>query len=300
MIAAIQPFVSGGISKSVNMPMDSTIDDVNRAFRMAHDLGVKVIALYRDGSKLSQPLVAWTGEASLETVGTFPDPKTPVVVRYLTERRHLPTQRRGYAQKVEVGGHKLFLHTGEYEDGTLGEIFIDMHKEGTTLRAMFNMFAIAISVGLQHGVPLEKFVDLFIHQIFEPNGMVKGDPHIQMSESIVDYLFRHLGVHYLGRTDLAHIQDPTTSSVDPVWDREETEETARRTLGVISSLTAGRSLTDEHSGETGEKLNLAHPSETRVHTGYTGDLCPSCSRPTMVRNGSCLKCAACGATTGCS
>src|SRR6266851_418112 len=212
MMAAAQPFISGAISKTVNMPHESTIEDVKNAYFLSWQLMLKANALYRDGSKLSQPLntVSDTLEPALAEAETPPPSDAvqaaeKIVSRFMGQRRRLPDRRAGYTQKARIGNHKVYIRTGEYEDGALGEIFLDMHKEGAAFRSMTNCFAIAISLGLQHGVPLEEFVDAFLFTRFEPNGMVQGNPHIKMATSIIDYIFRELGITYLGRHDLAHV-----------------------------------------------------------------------------------------------
>ena len=223
MMAAAQPFISGAISKTINMPYEATIDDVKHAYQMSWQLMTKANALYRDGSKLSQPLnsVADSPEAELLANIVAEEPKAePVkheavrtaeriterlVHRYIARRRRLPDRRAGYTQKARVGSHKVYIRTGEYDDGTLGEIFIDMHKEGAAFRSMTNCFAIAVSLGLQHGVPLDEYVDAFLFTRFEPNGIVQGNPYIKMSTSIIDYIFRELAITYLDRHDLAHV-----------------------------------------------------------------------------------------------
>jgi ribonucleoside-diphosphate reductase alpha chain len=212
MMAAAQPFISGAISKTINMPADATLEEVKSAYLFAWKSMVKAVALYRDGSKLSQPLSASSdGGKSLETsteVLTIAEKITErVLVRYLAKRRPLPARRNGYTQKAVIGGHKLYLRTGEYEDGTVGEIFLDMHKEGAAFRSLMNCFAIAISLGLQHGVPLEEFVEAFVFTRFEPNGPVKLNDRIKMSTSIIDYIFRELAVTYLDRYDLAQVKE---------------------------------------------------------------------------------------------
>src|SRR5829696_1953580 len=169
---------------------------------------VKAVALYRDGSKLSQPLSASTDsgkaiETTNDVMAVAEKITERVIVRYLAKRRPLPGRRNGYTQKAIVGGHKLYLRTGEYEDGTVGEIFLDMHKEGAAFRSLMNCFAIAISLGLQHGVPLEEFVDAFVFTRFEPAGPVTGNDQVKSATSILDYIFRELGISYLGREDLA-------------------------------------------------------------------------------------------------
>ncbi len=211
MMAAAQPYISGAISKTINMPNAATVAGCSDAYDLSWRLGLKAIALYRDGSKLSQPLSALTlgDEAVDEEPAAEPKFVTERIVRVIerqaVKRRRLPQRRRGYAQKAIVGGHKVYLHTGEYDDGDLGEIFIDMHREGAAFRSLMNSFAIAISIGLQYGVPLEEFVEAFTFTRFEPSGVVEGNDAIKMSTSILDYLFRELAISYLGRSDLAHV-----------------------------------------------------------------------------------------------
>jgi ribonucleoside-diphosphate reductase alpha chain len=220
MMSVAQPFISGAISKTINMPHDATIEDVKKAYWLSWQLMTKANALYRDGSKLSQPLnsVADSSEAAILAAvqADNDEAKSPalaaaeritekVIHRYIARRRRLPDRRAGYTQKARIGTHKMYIRTGEYDDGTLGEIFIDMHKEGAAFRSMTNCFAIAVSLGLQHGVPLEEYVDAFLFTRFEPNGVVQGNPYIKMSTSIIDYIFRELAITYLGRSDLAHV-----------------------------------------------------------------------------------------------
>ncbi|TNE33645.1 MAG: vitamin B12-dependent ribonucleotide reductase [Alphaproteobacteria bacterium] len=215
MMAASQPFISGAISKTINMANDATVEDCKDAYLLSWKLGLKANALYRDGSKLSQPLSALTfDEEDLdeveEEVKSSPAAASNVVAerivqRIVSERKKLPTRRKGYTQKAVVGGHKVYLRTGEYDDGGLGEVFIDMHKEGAAFRSLMNNFAIAISIGLQYGVPLEEFVEAYTFTRFEPSGIVEGNDAIKMSTSILDYLFRELAISYLGRNDLAHV-----------------------------------------------------------------------------------------------
>ncbi|MBT3223446.1 MAG: vitamin B12-dependent ribonucleotide reductase, partial [Proteobacteria bacterium] len=221
MMAACQPFISGAISKTINMPNEANVTEVKEAYLLSWRLGLKANALYRDSSKLSQPMsssLAANIFAVVDDEELQPPPKAPVndtpaeiaervVVRYLAKRRRLPDRRRGYTQKAVVAGHKVFLRTGEYVDSALGEIFVDMHKEGAAFRSLMNSFAIAISIGLQHGVPLEKFVNQFVFSRFEPNGMVQGNDRIKMCTSVIDYIFRELAISYLGRDDLAHVSE---------------------------------------------------------------------------------------------
>jgi ribonucleoside-diphosphate reductase alpha chain len=219
MMAASQPFISGAISKTINMPNDASVEECNAAYMLSWKLALKANALYRDGSKLSQPLSTQlveddeaeedlaeqlAGKTQVQRVETIVEKIVEVMVK--RDREVMPQRRKGYTQKAIVGGHKVYLHTGEYEDGRLGEIFIDMHKEGTALRAMMNNFAIAVSTGLQYGVPLEKFVEAFTFTRFEPAGLVQGNQSIKNATSILDYVFRELAVSYLGRHDLAHVE----------------------------------------------------------------------------------------------
>ncbi|MEQ1567630.1 MAG: vitamin B12-dependent ribonucleotide reductase [Myxococcota bacterium] len=327
MMAACQPFVSGAISKTINMPNEATIDDVKDAYLLSWRLGLKANALYRDGSKLSQPLssvVATDLFAAVDDEDEVAPAPVPVqqqivaaaervVVRYLAKRRRLPDRRRGYTQKAVVGGHKVFLRTGEYTDGTLGEIFVDMHKEGAAFRSLMNSFAIAISIGLQHGVPLEKFVDQFLFSRFEPNGIVMGNDRIKMSTSIIDYIFRELAINYLGRGELAHVSEEDlrhdamhTHPPEPEFTEEEELSLSQAGLGnwhPVIDVDDGPPL-DDHARVVVRRAPL---KDVRIQAvidakarGYEGDSCGECGAMTMVRNGSCLKCVSCGATSGCS
>ena len=223
MLAAAQPFISGAISKTVNMPNAATVAECGEAYMLSWKLGLKANALYRDGSKLSQPLSAQLlsddGEDA-DAIATAPQGRRASIVaeriveriiervRLTAEREKLPNRRKGYTQKAVVGGHKVYLRTGEFEDGRLGEIFIDMHKEGAAFRSLMNNFAIAISLGLQYGVPLDEYVEAFTFTRFEPAGYVQGNEAIKNATSILDYIFRELAVSYLDRNDLAHV-DPS-------------------------------------------------------------------------------------------
>ena len=211
-----------------------------------------------------------------------------------SERKTLPNRRRGFTQKARIGGHKIYLHTGEYKDGSLGEIFLDMNKEGATLGGIMNCFAIAVSLGLQHGVPLGKYVDAFTFTKFEPAGMVQGSEHIKMSTSPLDYIFRELAVRYDGRKDLAHVApvqiiDKKAGSYIPEID------------GLPQPLGDGDVVSIEPQKEYVPPAEawavLADEAKTK---GYEGEACTSCSQFTLVRNGSCLKCITCGETSGCS
>ncbi len=261
MMAAAQSFISGAISKTVNMPNDATIADCQEAYELSWKLGVKANALYRDGSKLSQPLasalveddeeaeeILATGSATEKAAVLAEKVIEKVVVKEIvrSHREKMPERRKGYTQKATIGGHKVYLRTGEYRDGSLGEIFIDMHKEGAGFRAMMNNFAIAVSVGLQYGVPLEEFVDAFTFTKFEPAGMVQGNDSIKNATSILDYIFRELAVSYLDRTDLAHVQpqghtfdDLGRGAEEGVSNIKEMSETAAsRSLEVLKQISS--------------------------------------------------------------
>ena len=221
MMAAAQPFISGAISKTINMPNEATVEDCKAAYMLSWKLALKANALYRDGSKLSQPLNASLIEdeededdaveeliaapAAVQAATVTEKIVERIIEKVTREREKLPNRRKGYTQKAIVGGHKVYLRTGEFDDGRLGEIFIDMHKEGAAFRAMMNNFAIAISLGLQYGVPLEEYVEAFTFTKFEPAGMVQGNDAIKNATSIMDYVFRELAISYLGRHDLAHV-----------------------------------------------------------------------------------------------
>ena len=232
MMAAAQPFISGAISKTINMPNDATVEDCKSAYMLSWKLALKANALYRDGSKLSQPLnsaliadedddaddaVEALIQAPMAARATQISEKIVerIVEKVVREREKMPSRRTGYIQKAVVGGHKVYVHTGEYADGRLGEIFIDMHKEGAAFRAMMNNFAIAVSLGLQYGVPLEEYVEAFTFTRFEPSGFVQGNQSIKNATSILDYVFRELAISYLGRHDLAHI-DPSEIGHDVI------------------------------------------------------------------------------------
>ncbi|HQU67734.1 MAG TPA: vitamin B12-dependent ribonucleotide reductase [Albidovulum sp.] len=258
MMAAAQSFISGAISKTINMPNNATIEETLAAYELSWSLGIKANALYRDGSKLSQPLAAALVEDDEEAEEILASgsnqEKAMVLAEKIVEkvivkeiirshREKLPERRKGYTQKAIVGGHKVYLRTGEYKDGALGEIFIDMHKEGAGFRAMMNNFAIAVSVGLQYGVPLEEFVDAFTFTKFEPAGMVQGNDSIKSATSILDYIFRELAVSYLDRTDLAHVV-PKGASFDDLGSADErqtnvtepSERSASKSLEVLKQV----------------------------------------------------------------
>lgn len=311
MMAHVQPFISGAISKTVNMPYESSIEEVMEVNQQSFELGLKAIALYRDGAKLSQPLMAQNFKqlSLIKLASTNEQVKEvskeltkQIIYKEVSRKKNLPNRRSGYTQKAVVGGHKIFLRTGEYGDGSLGEIFVDMHKEGAAFRSLMNCFSIAISMGLQYGVPLEEYVEAFTFTRFEPNGVVMGHENIKMSTSVIDYIFRDLGMKYLERYDLVHVKpedlDTTSMSGEEVvqepllkiMNQEEHQD------GRVSS--GGQQV---FSMESNSKLETElRKRQSAKLKGYEGDSCPSCGAMTLVRNGSCLKCDSCGETTGCS
>ena len=280
MMAAVQPFVSGAISKTINMSAEATHEEVDKAYRLSYELGVKAMAIYRDTSKLSQPLGSVVDDEQTEIrQDVVKKVAEEIVYKYMNQRRALPYRRTGYTQKAHIGGNKLYLRTGEYPDGKLGEIFIDMHKEGAAFRAMTNCFAIAISIGLQYGVPLDEFVDAFVFTRFEPNGVVQGSSRIKMATSIIDYIFRELAITYLDRHDLAHVQPDDLRNDTLVSETVQEDKLKEKTTESVTTSI--------------EKVQVARLK------GYEGDPCIECGQLTLVRNGACLKCETCGSTTGC-
>ena len=224
MMAAAQPFISGAISKTINMPNKATIEECKNSYIQSWKLGLKANALYRDGSKLSQPLSSSiideedivneensTKEKTIYAAHKIAEDYVREIVR--TKRNKMPHRRKGYTQKAIVAGHKVYLRTGEYDDGSIGEIFLDMHKEGAAFRSLMNNFAIAISIGLQYGVPLEEFVEAYVNTKFEPSGIVQGNDSIKMASSILDYVFRELAISYLNKKDLAHFNPDQKMSI---------------------------------------------------------------------------------------
>jgi ribonucleoside-diphosphate reductase alpha chain len=331
MMAAAQPFVSGAISKTINMPHSATVEDVKNSYMLSWQLMLKANALYRDGSKLSQPLntVADAPDLESEIVAAVDETQAPavqaaekIVYRYIAKRRRLPDRRAGYTQKARIGNHKVYLRTGEYKDGSLGEIFLDMHKEGAAFRSMTNCFAIAVSLGLQHGVPLEEYVDAFLFTRFEPNGLVQGNPHIKMTTSIIDYIFRELAITYLDREDLAHVnpEDIRGDAIHRVPKDPDGEPLLAEDLEPVvhpfapprsdhlTPMTPPKSGNGSSSGyKNGDATRTAalpQSIEERIRIarlkGYEGDPCSECGQLTLVRSGACAKCDTCGATSGCS
>jgi ribonucleoside-diphosphate reductase alpha chain len=336
MMAAAQSFISGAISKTINMPNDATIEDCSDAYMLSWQLGIKANALYRDGSKLSQPLNSALleddiseEENSVNNEQDITNRTTEVVEKIVerfvrAERDKLPHRRKGYTQKATVGGHKVYLRTGEYENGKLGEIFVDMHKEGAAFRSLMNNFAIAVSIGLQYGVPLEEFVEAFTFTRFEPQGMVTGNDTIKMSTSILDYIFRELAISYLDRNDLGHVgpEDLDSSTTGSGENKEFVSEKVasrgfvRRELKVVSGGTSNVTMmpqttslkeekTQEVVNDTTISINetprpsLSQEIEAKIK-GYEGEACGECGNFTLVRNGTCMKCNTCGSTSGCS
>ncbi|MBF0300661.1 MAG: vitamin B12-dependent ribonucleotide reductase, partial [Oligoflexia bacterium] len=349
MMAQVQPYLSGAISKTINMPHESSVRDIADAYFLSWRLMTKANAIYRDGSKLSQPLntqifeelsLNFDSMSATEKVKNISQKVVEriiekIVYKEISKRKILPNRRRGYTQKAIVGAHKIYLRTGEYDDGSLGEIFLDMHKEGAAYRSLMNCFSIAISLGLQYGVPLEEFVDAFVFTKFEPNGVVTGHENIKMATSVIDYIFRDLACRYLGRYDLVHVSPSElhASSVSGENIDEEAPLLAMMegkfsdnkivtSVGVGGSGGGGARVGAGAGMEVGldvqqdkgiplqatsytkeadhQMMNYHQKLKVARMKGYEGDACPECSSLTLVRNGSCLKCETCGATTGCS
>ncbi len=342
MMAACQPFLSGAISKTINLPHEANIEEISDCYMLSWKLGLKANALYRDGSKLSQPLsnksdkkkkadeaeeMTNESEAVAETQSNIVDLSKLTVEELLeevqkrmhastdtkfkralsgiVEKKSLPAKRRGYTQKAKIGGQVIFLRTGEYTDGTLGEIFIDLAKEGSTLRSFMNCFAIAISVGLQYGVPLEEFVEKFVFTKFEPAGMV-DHPNIKTTTSLVDFVFRALAFEYLGRTDLVHVLDK------PTVGNQGEEEGEATFLGKpeLSSMRVTAPSANTTPAAQPQKLQRA-AAPARPETGMDAvnaaaknmqsdaPACNTCGHIT-IRSGTCYKCLNCGNSMGCS
>ena len=289
MMAAAQPFISGAISKTINMPNDATVEDCKAAYILSWKLALKANALYRDGSKLSQPLQsqliadededddvieAFIEKPAAARASALAEKVVERVVERMVimrERERMPDRRKGYTQKAVVGGHKVYLRTGEYDDGRLGEIFIDMHKEGAALRSLLNNFAIAVSLGLQYGVPLEEYVDAFTFTRFEPSGTVQGNDSIKFATSILDYVFRELAVSYLERFDLAHV-DPTEGGFDALGKGVEEGKPGSgpaSTRYVSKGLT--RSRTDKLSVLAGGATTSSAPPSSLAGEGRGGE-----------------------------
>jgi ribonucleoside-diphosphate reductase alpha chain len=326
MMAAAQPFLSGAISKTVNLPNEASLDEIANIYMEGWKLGLKAVALYRDGCKSSQPLSTSDKKdkkkddavsAKQETEIT-PEPLAALVTSPsmiapfaddgarppATVRHRLPKKRRGFTQEARVGGHKVFLRTGEYDDGSLGEIFIDMHKEGAAFRSLMNCFAISVSMGLQHGVPLESYVEQFTFTRFEPAGPVEGHPNVKFSTSMIDYVFRVLGVEYQRRYDLAHVppreeRDELANPTD-VNASQRAEEAAR-----ALPPPAAAQLAAENTRQVGLFEQVGHGHAASSLDEQLGEMmgdapmCDNCGHIT-VRNGACYKCLNCGSSMGCS
>jgi len=333
MMASCQPFLSGAISKTINLPNEATREDIADSYRLSWELGLKACALYRDGSKLSQPLSNKSDkkkktddnveqketllEAEASAIGNMIDMSMLTIddlleeinkrvqnsadtslkrqLAMIVERRALPAKRRGFTQKAKINGQALFLRTGEYNDGTLGEIFIDMAKEGATVRSMLNCFAIAISIGLQYGVPLEEYVEKFIFTRFEPSGMVEH-PNIKTTTSIIDFMFRSLAYEYLGRNDLVHILDkPEVENLgNAAWDNEPNNP---RELSEVRVVTAQPVKAHRAASTAGPRMDAMN-AQNKIMQG-DAPACNVCGHIT-VRSGTCYKCLNCGNSLGCS
>ena len=297
MMSSVQPFISGAISKTVNMPGTATTVEIGEVFQAAWLQMVKAITIYRDGSKLSQPLnissfqdldeviMLGTEENLDETKGPR-EVQERIVERvyHRSERRYLPKRRKGYIREAYVGGHKVFLRTGEYDDGSLGEVFIDMYKEGASFKGLLNCFAVLASKALQYGMPLEELVDSFTFTRFEPAGAVQGHNVIKNSTSILDYVFRSIGYDYLGRKDFVHVK-----AVDEVL--ESNGENGH--VHVVEPSLAMH-VQPEH---TATRTSQVYQAKVQ---GYTGEQCENCGSMRVKQNGTCKVCDDCGMTTGCS
>ncbi|MGZ8903903.1 MAG: TSCPD domain-containing protein, partial [Methylobacter sp.] len=352
MMGATQPFISGAISKTINLPNEATINEIAGSYLLSWELGLKACALYRDGSKLSQPLstksdkkkksdpdsyrdgsqksevvmpetsngqgatgnesnIVDLGKLTVEElleevqkrVQSSPDTKLKRKLASIVERRSLPAKRRGFTQKAKINGQAIFLRTGEYGDGTLGEIFIDMAKEGATMRSMMNCFAISISIGLQYGVPLEEFVDKFAFTKFDPSGFVEH-PNIKSTTSIVDFIFRVLGYEYLGRTDLVHVLDKPevlntgTDDWDDVpsgLDYEKAPELS--SVRITRSSQPAKNQSGAQQLKTDSGIDAVNAAAKNMQSDAPA--CNVCGH-IMMRSGTCYKCLNCGNQGGCS
>ena len=329
MMAACQPFITGAISKTVNMPSDATVEEIHNVHISAWNMMLKAIAIYRDGSKLSQPLnssmldglneIVLLGDENTldETMG--PKEMYEMMDRRLT-RKKLPKRRRGITREAKIGGQKIFLRTGEYDDGTLGEIFLDMYKEGASFRGMFNSFAILTSKALQYGVPLEELVDTFTFTKFEPHGIVQGHEAVKFASSVLDYVFRSLGYDYLDRTDFVQAKNEKTKPIELKTESKKlTNETSilnsnndystiQNKVSDIDLILeqAGINVEDEDVPTLFEAQDTLPIDNTTIEItkaksmGYTGEQCTNCSSIRVKRNGTCLLCEDCGTTSGCS
>ena len=316
MMGAAQPFLSGAISKTVNLPAESTVEEIERIYVESWRLGLKAVAIYRDGSKASQVLHTSSKEngekADEKAEGAKPAAASlaPVVAATPAQpprllRQRLPKKRRGFTQEARIGGQKVYLRTGEYEDGKLGELFIDMHKEGAALRSLMNCFAISVSLGLQHGVPLEEFVNAFTFTRFEPQGRVQDHPNIKFATSVVDYVFRVLGMEYLGRTDFVHVKPADADLDEAALDGGAAEAVAAEPVEPTPAAPVAKApatpsqsppATSRHKQGVSRLSGLSEQAKDLM-----GDapFCGECGHIT-VRNGSCYRCLNCGLSMGCS
>lgn len=331
MMAAVQPFISGAISKTINLPNEATVEEIKDCYYLSWQLGIKACALYRDGSKLSQPLSnksdkkkksVGSEEAKAEEkaaighsqivdmsqltidelleevnkrVQASPDTQLKRQLSRIVERKSLPAKRRGYTFKSKVGGQAIFLRTGEYGDQTLGEIFIDMAKEGATMRSLLNSFAIAVSVGLQYGVPLEEYVDKFIFTRFEPSGMV-DHPNIKSATSVLDYVFRVLAYEYLDREDLVHVIDEERLKPGSTTIQQELSQVR---VTAPHKPAAKEMKLEPSKPVMAAKVNATAETKKLMGTSADAPACSNCGNITL-RNGTCYMCPNCGTTTGCS
>ena len=341
MMGAAQPFLSGAISKTINLPNEATVEEIADSYRMSWELGLKACALYRDGSKLSQPLsnksdkkkklddvisedkaaelaanistMVDMGKLTIDElldemnkrVQSSADTSLKRQLAMIVERRALPAKRRGFTQKAKINGQALFLRTGEYNDGTLGEIFIDMAKEGATMRSMLNCFAIAISIGLQYGVPLEEYVEKFVFTRFEPAGMVEH-PNIKSTTSIIDFMFRSLAYEYLGRNDLVHVLDkPEVQNLgNEPWDIDTPTIGERKQelsdVRIVASVAPVATKAEHRMASTKPSFNPMDAVNAAAKSMQSdAPACNTCGHIT-VRSGTCYKCLNCGNSMGCS
>ncbi|KIC96129.1 vitamin B12-dependent ribonucleotide reductase [Flavihumibacter solisilvae] len=341
MMAAVQPFISGAISKTINLPNEANVEEIADCYMLSWKLGLKANALYRDGSKLSQPLSnksdkkKKTDEEAAETetaapvaasniidlgkltveelldevqkrVQASPDTKLKRQLARIVERRTLPAKRRGYTQKAKINGQALFIRTGEYGDNTLGEIFIDMAKEGATMRSMLNCFAIAVSIGLQYGVPLEEFVEKFVFTRFEPAGMV-DHPNIKSTTSIVDFIFRSLAYEYLDRSDLVHVLDKpeVMNTGTEAWDDIQEQKPELSDVRVVAAAQPKSNPDAARTAKAGSPVKVENGSGLDALNAANKSMqsdapaCNVCGHLT-IRSGTCYKCLNCGNSLGCS
>jgi ribonucleoside-diphosphate reductase alpha chain len=342
MMGATQPFISGAISKTINLPHEASVEEVADAYHLSWKLGLKANALYRDGSKLSQPLsnksdkkkktdtaasvaveeTATATDSNIVDLGKLtveelleevqkrvqdsPDTKLKRKLASIVERRTLPAKRRGFTQKAKISGQAVFLRTGEYADGTLGEIFVDMAKEGATMRSMMNCFAISVSIGLQYGVPLEEFVDKFAFTRFDPSGFVEH-PNIRTTTSIVDFIFRVLGYEYLGRTDLVHVLDKpeVMNTGSDEWDvipsngleyAKDPELSSVRVAPSTAPQAAKAPVKSAQPVKAESALEAMNAAAKNMQSDAPA--CNVCGN-IMMRSGACYKCLNCGNQGGC-